>query len=98
MNKRKKRGVTKYLVRWKEFTAKNNSQEKEKNLKNTRELVEEFEEKMEVRRQEKLELAEKKDFRRVELPGRYTAKLLYGWEDGKFEDEYLKKLKRNWVR
>jgi len=23
---------------------------------------------------------------------------LYGWDDGKFKDEYLKKLKRNWRR
>ena len=43
-----------------------------------------------------MELAEKKDFRRAELPERYTAKLLYGWEDGKFENKYLKKLERNW--
>ena len=26
------------------------------------------------------------------------AKLLYGWDDKKFEDEYLKKLEKNWKR
>ena len=26
------------------------------------------------------------------------AKLLYGWDDKKFEEEYLKKLQRNWNR
>ena len=26
------------------------------------------------------------------------AKLLYGWDDRKFEDEYLKKLEKNWKR
>jgi len=60
-----------------------------------------FEGKMnaEVRRQEKLDMVEKKkDFRRGELPGKYTAKMLYGWNDGKFEKEYLKKLERNWQR
>jgi len=32
---------------------------------------------MEVRRQEKLDIAEKKNFRKGELPGKYTAKMLY---------------------
>ena len=77
MNKRKERGVVKYLVRWKEFIAKNDSWKKEENLKNMKELVEEFKRKMEVRRQEKLELLEEKDFRRTKLPRRYTVKLLY---------------------
>ena len=26
------------------------------------------------------------------------AKLLYGWDNRKFEDEYLKKLEKNWKR
>jgi len=62
--------------------------------------VAEFEGRMnaEVRRQEKLDLAEEKNFRRVKLPGKYTAKILYGWDDRKFENEYLKKLERNWRR
>jgi len=34
----------------------------------------------------------------MELLGKYTAKLLYGWNDEKFEDEYLKKLEKNWKR
>ena len=38
---------------------------------------------------------EEKDFRRRELPGRYTVKTLYGWDDGKFEEEYLRKLEKN---
>ena len=67
----------KYLVRWKGFTAENDSYKRKENLKNIKELVEEFKGKIEVRRQEKLEWAEEKDFRRAELPGRYIAKLLY---------------------
>jgi len=43
-------------------------------------------------------MAEKRDFRRRELPGKYMVKLLYGWDDKKFEDEYLKKLEKNWKR
>jgi len=31
----------------------------------------------------------------MELPGKYTAKLLYGWNNGKFEEKYLKKLEKN---
>jgi len=30
-----------------------------------------------------------------EMPGRFTAKMLYRWDDGKFDWEYLKKLERN---
>jgi len=45
--------------------------------------------------QEKLEVAEERNFRRRELLGKYIAKILYRWNDGKFEDEYLKKLERN---
>jgi len=33
---------------------------------------------------------------RGELPKRYMAKLLYRWNDGKFEEKYLKKLERSW--
>jgi len=50
----------------------------------------------EVRRQEKLDIAEEKDFRRGKLPGKYTARILCGWDDSKFKKEYLKKLKKNW--
>ena len=49
----------------------------------------------EVRRQERIDMAEKRDFRRRELPGKFMARMLYGWNDGKFKEEYLKKLERN---
>jgi len=67
-------------------------------LKNTKKEVVDFEERMnmEVRRQERLDWAEKKDFRRAELPEKYTAKLLYGWNNENFKKEYLRKLERNW--
>ena len=68
--------------------------ERKEDLGNVREALEEFERRMntEVRRQEKLDMAEEKDFRRGELPGKFTARILYGWNNGKFEKEYLKKL------
>jgi len=62
--------------------------------------VEDFEGRVEVeiRRQEKLDRTEEQDFRRGELPEKFTVKMLYGWDDGKFEEEYLRKLERNWRR
>ena len=47
-----------------------------------------------VRRQ----VGEKDEYRRMELPGKYTAKLLYRWNDQKFEEEYLNKLEKNWKK
>jgi len=41
-------------------------------------------------------MVEERDFRREELLGKYTAKMLYRWNDRKFEEEYLKKLERRW--
>jgi len=32
----------------------------------------------------------------MEFPGKHMAKLLYGWDDIKFEEKYLKKLEKNW--
>jgi len=43
-------------------------------------------------------MAEERDFKRGELPGKFMAKRLYGWDDRKFEEEYLKKLERNWQK
>ena len=72
--------------------------EREEDLGNAREAVGEFERRMsaEIKRQEKLDRMEKKDFRRGELLEKYTTKMLYGWDDVKFEEEYLRKLERNW--
>jgi len=69
-------------------------------LKNTKEALKEFERRMitEIRRQEKRDIAEERDFRRGELPGKFTARMLYRWDDRKFKEEYLKKLERNWRR
>jgi len=73
--------------------AEGDTWERRENLKNTEELIEEFEKGgVEVRRQE----GEVEKYRRMELLGKYTAKLLYGWDNRKFEKEYLTKLERNW--
>ena len=50
LNKKKIRGVEKYLIRWKGFTAEGDTWERKENLKNMEELIEEFEKgRMEVR-------------------------------------------------
>jgi len=100
LNKKKVWEVEKYLVRWKRFMAEHNIWEREENLENAREAMEKFEGRMsaEVRRQEKLDMMEEKNFRRGELPGKYIAKMLYGWNNRKFEEEYLRKLERNWQK
>ena len=75
LNKKKMRGVVKYLIRWKGFMAEGDTWERRENLKNAEELIEEFERGgIEVRRQE----GEVDEYRRMELPGKYMAKLLYG--------------------
>jgi len=76
-------------------------------LKNAREKIEEFEkrrfeeeiQRIRVKKGKEMRLnPEAKEFKRGELPGKYTVKLLYGWDNKKFDEEYLKKLERNWNR
>ena len=97
LNKKKIRGVEKYLVHWKGFMVEHDTWEKGEDLENTKEVLREFEGRVdaEVRRQEKIDRVEEQNFRRGELPGRFITRMLYGWDNGKFEEEYLKKLERN---
>ena len=92
LNKKKIRGVEKYLIRWKGFTAEGDTWERKENLKNAEKLIEEFERGKVVVRQE---VEEEGEYKRMELLGKYMAKLLYGWNDQKFEEEYLSKLEKN---
>ena len=73
------RGVIKYLVQQKGFIADNDSWKREEDLENVKEVVVEFKEKVntKIRRQEKLDIVEERDFRRGELLGKYIAKILY---------------------
>ena len=76
LNKKKIRGVEKYLIRWKGFTAEGDTWERRENLRNVEELIEEFEwREIVVRR----EVEEEGEYKRMEVPGKYMAKLLYGW-------------------
>ena len=70
--------------------------EREKDLENTKEAVAEFERRIsiEVRRQKRLDMVEERNFKREELLGKYTVKILYRWDNRKFENKYLKKLEK----
>jgi len=101
MNKRWVRGKDKYLVRWKGCTAEEDTWESRENLKNASDLVEEFEKEYEREKEEETrwqEMEEEKNVFTRELPGKYTAKPLYGWGEKKYEQEYWKKLEENWRR
>ena len=87
--------------------AENNMWQKKENLGNAKELVDEFEGRLEaeVRRQKGIEERwnvkinlRADEFKRIELLGKYMVKLLYGWDDKKFEEKYLRKLERNWQK
>ena len=43
-------------------------------------------------------MEEEGEYKRIELPGKHMVKLLYGWDDQRFEKEYLNKLEKNWKR
>jgi len=105
LDRQERRGKTKYLVKWKEYTAEENTWEGLENLKNVTKKVEEFEKgrfeeeiwRIRMKKGKEMKLnPETEEVKRVELPEKYTAKLLYGWDDKKFDKEYLKKLERNW--
>ena len=97
LNKKKMRGVVKYLIWWKGFTVEEDTWKRKENLKNAEELIKEFERgEVKVRRQERE--VEVDEYRRMELPGKYMAKLLYRWDDQKFKEKYLNKLERNWKK
>ena len=74
------------------------------NLKNAREKIEEFKKGRFEEEIQRIRLKKGKgtklnpeveEFKRRELPGRYMVKLLYEWDNKKFDEEYLKKLEKN---
>jgi len=99
MNKRRVQGRDKYLVQWNGCTAEEDTWENKENLKNAMELVEEFERNYSREEEEVVRWQEAKEDKKVfnrELPGRYTAKLLYGWGNKKYNQEYWKRMEENW--
>jgi len=63
----------------KRFIVESNIWKKKKDLKNTKEAIADFEERIEakVRKQEKLDLIKEQDFKREELLEKYIVKMLY---------------------
>ena len=87
--------------------AEEDTWEEIENLKNVIDLVKEFEK--EIREEEIQQVEKRKEkqkaiegelnpeaekFKRSKLPEKYTARILFGWNNNKFENEYLKKLER----
>jgi len=50
---------------------------------------------MRKEKKEKALNSEAEVLKRNQLPVKYTVKILFGWDNGKFEDGYLKKLERS---
>ena len=87
LDRQERKCKTNYLVKWKGYTAEKNIWEGLENLKNVMKKVEEFEkerfeeeiQKIRMKKEKEMKLnLEAEEFKRGELPGRYTAKLLYG--------------------
>jgi len=87
LDRQERREKMKYLVKWKGYMAEGNTWEGLENLKNAMEKVEEFkkgsfeEEIQRIRLKKGKEIKlnpEAEEFKKGKLPGRYTAKLLYG--------------------
>ena len=107
LDRQGRRGKMKYLVKWKEYMTEENTWERLENLKNAMKKIEEFEkgrfeeeiQRIRLRKGKEIKLnLEAEKLRRGKLPERYIAKLLYGWNDKIFDEEYLRKLERNWNR
>jgi len=84
------------LVRWKGFTAESDTWEGRENLKNAKEAIEEFEKEYrwdieDVAQQER----EETTFKHEELPGKFTAKILYRWSDKRYDQEYWGRMEKN---
>jgi len=77
--------------------AEEDTWEPRENLGNAEDLVKEFEKEYgEIRRVRKRRNC-KKD-KKGELPDRYTAKILYEWDNKRFNKEYWGQLERNWKK
>jgi len=67
------------------------------NLENAKEAIEEFEKEY---RQDMEDVAwqecKETTFKQGELPGKFMAKMLYGWSDKQYDQEYWGRLEKNW--
>ena len=79
IDSRKRRGKLEYLVQWKGYTAEERTREPAANVQNGPEKIDEYRKKYPDAIKHIRDMSRPQD-----LPGRHTAKLLFGWEDGKF--------------
>jgi len=68
--------------------AEDNTWEPRENLRNAKDLVREFEEKSREEEIGKAKRANQREDSKEELSKRYIAKMLYGWDNKKFNREY----------
>ena len=82
--------------------AEENTWEEVEKLQNAMGKVEEFKkgrfdkeiQRIRIKKEKEMKLnLEIEEFKREKLPERYMAKLLYGWDNKKFDEEYLKKIR-----
>ena len=95
LNKKRFRGKDQYLVWWKGYMAEENTWEPRENLGNVKDLVREFKEEYGKIGRIKERRSDKKE-EKGELLGRYMVKMLYRWDNKRFDEEYQGQLERNW--
>ena len=77
--------------------AESDTWEGRENLENAKEAIEEFEKEYRWDMEDIVwQEREEETFRWRELPGKFMAKKLYGWSDKRYDQEYWKRLERNW--
>ena len=66
-------------------------------MENAKGVVEEFEKKYQWDMKDiKQQKGKEEMFKRRELPGQFTAKKLFEWSDKRYNEEYWRRLERNW--
>jgi len=87
------------LVRWKGFTAESDTWEGRENLKNAKEAIKEFEKEYQQNMKDVAwQECEETTFKYGELPGKFTAKMLYRWSNKRYDQEYWRRMEKNWRR
>ena len=79
--------------------AESNTWKGRENLENAKEIIKEFEKEYQ-RDMEEINQQEREEgtFRRRELPGKFMVRKLFGWSDKQYDQEYWKRLERNWKK
>jgi len=95
LSKRKWYGRVEYLVQWRGYTAEEDTWERKENLGNAQEVLRDYKKGYEETAR-RIKEEEDGTYNKSELPERYTAKLLYEWDDGRFKKKYLEKLEKSW--